>query len=633
MAVGALVAAGWILHDTAVFVAGPRPEAVLSLLAGFSVAFVALSLLGALLALGERVVVAAALLALGLGAAPWVVGLTSPAQEHQPILVLVFVAAWYVARWIVVRRESWRWAAAGLGALAAAGSGAALGAGDQIQGPVASAGLLWLIGSIAPSRLWKLVAVVALLGVFFLLYLETRINLRHPRPDLEPPGAAAPAGAPSALLIVLDTVRADRMSAYGHERDTTPGLDAFARDHATRYDEARSTSSWTLPSHASLFTGLFPGEHGVTHPRGGDLTRGATWVRPPPPTTAVPTLAERLRSRGYQTAAIVANNMLGSWSGLDRGFERYDDRKSVNLRGYHLLGQVGGRRELIGHRPYRDAGVITDLALAWLDEERREEPFFLMLNYMDAHTPYAPPKPFDRMFSDERPDDPTASQDLALAPLLYDRELAYLDAEVTRLLDGLAERGLLDDVLVVVTSDHGEAFGEHDTWAHDWTLYEEQLRVPLLVKPPGGRSAPVETEPVTGADVHDLVLEHLGVELEEREPRGGLVGEWYYTETLHKPAGIPGRTEEEMARDLLAWTEAGRKVIVSSTGEVEAFDLASDPGELRPLELDAEELEAARARAQAWWTANPPPPPSDTTLDAATIGRLRDLGYVGEEEE
>ena len=421
---------------------------------------------------------------------------------------------------------------------------------------------------------------------------------------------------------MLDTVRADRLHLYGHDRVTTPGLDAFVNEHATLYTRARSTSPFTLASHASLFTGLYPSEHGAH-----TITPSASPLR-----ADVPTLAGILRERGYQTAAITANTVyLNSMFGLDRGFERYDDRPAAYVFRYLALAQLSGWNLRLGHLSHRDARQISDLALRWLDLERRDGPFFLMLNYLDAHHPYHPPSPWNRAFTDEVPTDPM-NPPSELNPLLYDRELGFLDEHVTRLLEGLKERGLFDRTAIVITSDHGEALGDHGLPMHCWHLYEELVHVPLYVKPAGGRTTEVDGDPIDGAETFDLALSLVGVAVEPRETEFPEVfGEWYppeYLVPLYER--MAQRLDKDLEVDLVAWLDGSVKFIVSSNGIVEAYDLEADPRETNPLPLDAEELAAARAYAQAWWASHALEPGGATTeIDEDMDARMKALGYGG----
>lgn len=633
---GGAVPLGMCLFDLLLFAGTERPADVAPLLSTMGIAILAGALLGALLSYLPRLTPVAVLVAAVLSFAPGLSGAATAAERaFFPALLTALLLWWAGGR-----------VARGIGA----GRALALGVGSGLLGGsiyflVEGAGVPWF--ALVPSAALLALAcpktgrIAAAAAAFVLLAsLTARAQRVFAAPTVvearEAPVDPADPKHPNCILIVLDTVRADRMGMYGYERDTTPELDAFAEEHLTRHASAHSTSSWTLPSHASLFTGLAPAEHGVTHPRAKDPNASrSTWARPSPLPTDLPTLAGTLRGAGWRTCAIVANHMLGRWSGLDSGFERYDDRPEAHIGKHQAFFQRSGRGALAGHKPYRDAATITDLGLDWIDDHARERPFFLFLNYMDAHTPYVPPAPFDAAFGDERPKDDLRPREVELLPLLYDRELAYLDHEVTRFLRGIEDRGLLEGTLVIITSDHGEAFGEHEFWSHDWALYEEMIHVPLLVQLPGGRRSAVSDVPLDGIEVHDLVLETLGVTSVEEASDGPRRpnAEWFHTDGLGREKGVPGPPLETLARDLAVWFEGSRKWIVSSRGEVALYDLSSDPGETTPLELTDAERTAALERARAWWDAHPPAARTGEALDAQTLDRLHDLGYAGDEGE
>jgi arylsulfatase A-like enzyme len=446
------------------------------------------------------------------------------------------------------------------------------------------------------------------------------------RPDLAPPSASASGASPNLLLIVLDTVRADHIGAYGYERGTTPVLDAFARDHATLFEEVRATSSWTLPSHASMFTGLLPAEHGADHPRRRGAETVPVAVRPAQKLGPdVTTLAEGLREKGYRTGAIVANwAYLDHRFGLDRGFEHYDARRSGYVGKYRALPQLLGQRLRAGHVAYRDAGTISRLALSWLESVRGERPFFLVLNYMDAHEPCFPPAPFDREFGPRQPVDPLEPEKRDWS-LVYDRALRYADSEVGRLLSWLVERGLFDRTAVIITSDHGEAFGDHDYWGHAWDLHEELLRVPLLAKPAGRRVKTTEERALSVADIHDLALSLTGLRGPDAYQVRPLAAEWYHGKPNPEIREWATRVGRDVRIDLVTWVDEGRKYIVGSDGSVKAFDL---PDEFAPVALAEDKLERARAKAFDWWRAHPPRGQDTAPLDEEEAERLKALGYV-----
>jgi arylsulfatase A-like enzyme len=293
---------------------------------------------------------------------------------------------------------------------------------------------------------------------------------------------------PNVLLISVDTLRADRLSLYGYPRDTSPNLRRLARDGVV-FKRALSPGTWTLPGHAAMLTGLFPG-------RLGALDIGATL-----PEDAV-TLAERLREAGYRTGAVVANvSVLDRGVGWSQGFDFYDDTPRQRLRYTTSLQLALWSLP----KPYarltsraRTADAINAVALEWLATDRRT-PFFLFINYMDTHHPYMPPDEYLDRFPGRRTVVIDPLPDLTRRPrgltqretehyrALYDASIAYVDHEIGRLLGTLAVAGRLEDTLVIVTSDHGEFFGEHGLFQHAVGPYEEVHRVPLVIRYPGRR--------------------------------------------------------------------------------------------------------------------------------------------------
>jgi arylsulfatase A-like enzyme len=354
----------------------------------------------------------------------------------------------------------------------------------------------------------------ALLGCVWILaavmfggdWLKSRLEASRPFPN--------PA-SPNVLLLVLDTVRADRMSLYGYERRTTPVLEKLA-ERGVRFDEARATAPWTLPSHASLFTGRWPQE------------LAAQWLTPL--RTSFPTLSEYLGSRGYATAGFVGNTLYCSYeTGLDRGFTHYEDYVLENLMPLRTgwlvdnlmqrlsdFGVFLGRTFDIGpFRPMheswiasqfvvdrrKDARSIHNGFLDWLSQRRQPaRPFFAFLNFYDAHAPFVlpqgaeyrfglkPRRAADFMFlvdyweSMDRLNLRRSLQNLAQDS--YDNCVAYLDEQLGDLFGELQKRGLLEQTLIIVTSDHGEGFGEHELYDHGESLYRNEIRVPLLIVPP-----------------------------------------------------------------------------------------------------------------------------------------------------
>ncbi len=628
---------GWVVHDLVVVASGEEPYLALDLLPASLVAVAIAAVAGALWSRWRRlhwpVLVATALVA----ALPWVV---EPAirvswfafVEALFWLTLCSVVAVWTARRLRVTAERLGF---GLGVLAAFNVTAAR---EGLIVPslvlLAAALLTAAAGFLSTPRPRRALTVVALLLSALTSAWVARDNLRLRRPDTQLRVEVGGVERPNLVLITLDTVRAHHLAPYGHHRVTTPRLDAWVKRHAVTFTDARSVSSWTLPSHASMFTGLYPAQHGADHPRIPDSQTVPVGPWPAEPLRDdVPALAERLAAQGYRTAAIVSNDVyLAHEFAVDRGFEHYDDRRATRWRGRFLtLVQLAGWRLDLGQRAYRDATTVTDLALRRLERDSADAPFFLFVNYMDAHWPYLPPRPWNRAFNARQPVDPLVS-DARLEPLLYDRELAYLDHELDRFLNGLAERELLDGTVVIVTSDHGEAFGEHGVWRHDSTLYEEVIRVPLYVKRAGSAEAgTLDTRRVTSTDIYGIALRELGFEQgalaavmdAHGEP---VIAEWYRSPELTRKKA---RADVDVDRDLVAWLDGPLKFIVDSRGQVEVYDLERDPGEQLDLNRDPEREERALLRARDWWSSHPPRGVTEReAIDPELLERLRTLGYV-----
>jgi arylsulfatase A-like enzyme len=325
-------------------------------------------------------------------------------------------------------------------------------------------------------------ALPALLGITLLLFLgiEGASAYAERRATRSLP-AAAP-GSPNVLLIVLDTVRSDHTSLYGYSRHTTPNLERIAREGVT-FEQAFSTSCWTLPAHATLLTGHEAHEHGAEYSSYDGR---------------FPTLAHEFLHRGYQTAAFSANTIWFSRRrGLGGGFLHFEDvfGSSADKFARTLYGRMVNEyllprlhyNDTLGRK--RAADVSADL-LRWLDH-RRTRPFFAVLNYYDAHDPYRPPQPFRSMFS-KLPDPGGLIFELAGRLRLadasklqgeidaYDGAIAYMDDQIGHLFAQLDARGLLENTCVVILSDHGEFLGEHGLYVHRNALYRMGIQVPLI---------------------------------------------------------------------------------------------------------------------------------------------------------
>jgi len=414
--------------------------------------------------------------------------------------------------------------------------------------------------------------------------------------------------APPILLVVVDTLRGDRLGYAGYEQPTSPNLDAVA-DEGVAYLAAQSAAPWTLPSFGSLLTGQLPGQHGAgVNPGDGNLESGLA--------ASVPTLAELLEGAGYATAALVSNAYLKRLFGLDRGFDSYDDALGMGhtplvLQPLDELGVI-----VLPDRFYTPADRMADKALATLDALDGGA-WFLLLHFMDPHGPYLPPEELVQRMG-------TTSHDPV--EKLYDAEIAFMDRELGRVLDALPA-----DAWVFVTSDHGEEMGEHagaypdepipDDSRHGHTQYQELLHVPLLVRPPGGTKARRIERPVRSLDLVPTVLEIAGLPAPE-----GLAGV-----PLSEALGGEGRDEPAVSEAIRYGTERkavrdGRWKLVAHADQLELYDLEADPREQRDV---SRSHSAVVARLSAWL-----PGASEAgeaaEVDDALREQLEALGYVGD---
>ena len=404
------------------------------------------------------------------------------------------------------------------------------------------------------------------------------------------PGAAvqpvAAGDAPNVLLIILDTVRAASMTFQGYARNTTPSLERRAAEGAV-FEHAYVTAPWTLPSHAGMFTGQFPS------------ALSTDWKAPFD--GRHPTIAEVFRDRGYRTGGFAANHLYTSWeSGLTRGFDHYEDYLrtpkqmllSTSLTQTTLFwgllqgGSIGARLRALGRMNLRTltmwmsdrklAAVTVDQFLEWQDSSG-DAPFFAFLNLYDAHLPYDPPAPFDTMFNQGR-----AQLDR------YDGAIAYADHALGALFDELARRGVLDRTIVVVSSDHGEGFGEHGLSGHGKSLYRTELHVPLLIRYPA--QVPGGTRVTTAISLRDLPATLLDLAGQAGQsanfPGVSLAKLWRNEATSGSAvvsevsAGINTAPNEPVSRGAMASVfDATGHYIRNGDGVEEWYAYRTDPGE------------------------------------------------------
>jgi arylsulfatase A-like enzyme len=449
------------------------------------------------------------------------------------------------------------------------------------------------------------------------------------------PVQASAGERPNVLLVSLDSLRADHVHCYGYERETSPTMDRLAAE-GIRFANAISTSSWTLPTHLTMFTSRYQTAHGVTV---DTLT-----LNP-----AIPTLGEIMKAGGYSTAGFISGPYVAGHYGYKRGMDTYVDLS----QGYDHRAEA---------RATIASPAINDHAMEWL-AAHKDEPFFLFLHYFDIHYDFIPPPPYDSMFDPdytgsmdgtrfiERKDvhprmDP---RDLEHIKALYDGEIRFTDEHVGRILDRLRDYGLLDNTLVILVSDHGDEFFEHGNKGHHRTVYDEVLRIPFLIRLPDGASAgTVVEEQASLVDVMPTILGYVG---------------------LAGPAGMEGRNLIDIAggadadRDAIyaefydkrgfnlqvARRTPTTKVIQHfnrithpSSDPVELYDVARDPNENDDLHGSEPERERAELDLLGAWLDERwkvwrefqdlgGSEAGGVEIDDELAERLRQLGYAGDD--
>lgn len=440
----------------------------------------------------------------------------------------------------------------------------------------------------------------------------------------------APGRKPNILLITVDTLRADHLSAWGYPRATSPNLDRLAGE-GLRFEQAEAQWPKTGPSFASLFTSTYPKDNGIVRQVGMPLPCTFT------------TLAEVLQRAGYSTHAVVANGAVGSHLYFDQGFGTF--LESWNMAPAERDANPTG------------AGNVTRLALAAAAKIDPARPWFLWVHYLDPHAPYRPPAAFENRFQGDAQFDGTieipvsrrhkqelagigraqvidGEKRLAFYVARYDAEISYVDQEIGRLLAGLGEKRLLTDTLTAFTADHGESLGEHDYYFNHGRLgFQTCLHVPLVLHWPGRLAPAVDRSPVELLDLAPTLLAAAGVELPG--------GRWKQGRSLWPriadPAGAaealtfseagtsPGRAWIKVARDrrwVLHYSPVAQvQRWVGGAGKAWAlFDLAGDPGETENVaERYPDEVKRLQGAFRRWWNA----PPFDCSTDQGTCTEVR----------
>ncbi len=472
-----------------------------------------------------------------------------------------------------------------------------------------------------------------------------------------PPVAGLQAGKPKNIIwIVTDTARRDHLSIYNGKQETTPALSKFAEE-ALVFDRAIATAPWTLPSHASMFTGMYPSKHGAHYV--GD----AMFSTPLLPENL--TIAELLAAHGYQTAGICANNAgLSRALGCHQGFQYYFDARPL------VFSLFWGKLMLALPDDFRvDELWVNEVALSseinpvvedWLTGHDKERPFFLFINYMEPHGGIAfIPEPYDSMYGFDRDRQPDIFQDFDADRVIHfrdevtaeqrefwtsyvQRKLTFMDHNLDALFENLKARGLFDDALIVINSDHGELFGEHNSFGHNTDLYNELIAVPMMVKYPNSQKRGRFEKMVQTVDIMPELLAEVEIPIPENlqgqpfeQANHPVVAELF--QQVHNAHAK--RNPKRYFRDLKAIyakvADDSLKYIWSSDYKSELFDLTSDPAELRDTAVqDSVRVDSMQARLDRWSESFSPMQLTNhlkTTDDAADKElreRLKSLGYL-----
>lgn len=454
---------------------------------------------------------------------------------------------------------------------------------------------------------------------------------------------------PNFLLIILDCVRADGLGVYGNPRPVTPHLDALAAG-ARRYTQARAAAVWTLESHASLFTGLYPRQHGVN----------VAQRRLDP---ALPTLAAALAAHGYQTAGFSTNAWVGPHFGLDRGFQHFASlwRLFPGMGAAPFPWWEKALRKRVLERSDKGAAKLNRHVQRWLRQDRDPtRPFFLFALYLDAHLPYKPPLAHARALLDPAAlrraraanqdawgfmagEKRMTPEDFAGLRALYDAEISYVDAQIGALLASLQDAGALEDTAIFITADHGENIGDHGLMDHQYCVYDSLAHVPLLIHYPAAFPAGEDAAPVQHTDLFPTLLDLAGAPAVPALPGCSLLAPAaparaqvvQYT-AVHRHRFARRHPHFDLAsrgydRTFDAMTLAGHKLIRPSSGPPELYDLAADPGEVVDLAAARPDLAAELAAALDAWLVDHAPAastPAGDSLDPGLAEHLRGLGYL-----
>jgi arylsulfatase A-like enzyme len=486
-------------------------------------------------------------------------------------------------------------------------------------------------------------AAALLLAVCVVLQFDTASAVA------ESGGAASP--RPNLVVIVMDTVRADHLSLQGYQRDTTPNLKALAKESVV-YTNTFSASDITLTSHASLFTGMYPSWHGAYAEQPAAVYGHEISAK-------YPTLAELLQRSGYETIGVAANLYLRADFGLERGFREFRIPRPVPMFGDESRYMLRyGMRRVLSYvvdtaqfdRLYAFGEDVDRELFATLNQRARpSDPFFAFVNYMDAHFPYVPPAPYSAQYPGRRPrftqDDLESEMEVIYhgggeppqyrshCESQYDGGIAYEDAQIGKIVDWLKRHNAYDNTMIVVTSDHGEGFGEKNRVGHANSPYQNLVHVGLLIKYPHASRRGVEAQPVSLIDVAPTALATLNIPAPATMQGVTLAGgapanRQIFIETFQNPVmNSPDCPIGCITKVIVEWPMKFIKNLTS--GKPEFFDLSADPHEEHNLFATQQDRAAAiRGRLDEWAKDLPQQKSAPKLVNPGISDTLRGNGYT-----
>lgn len=462
--------------------------------------------------------------------------------------------------------------------------------------------------------------------------------------------------SPNVILIIIDAARQDHLSCYGYHRQTSPFIDTLSKD-SLFFKNAYASAPWTVPSHASLFTGLFPSEHKTQN---DNLYLGKN----------IPTLPEILASNDYTTVGFSDNMYVGRATGLDRGFQHFDEVwERYRFKSKLDLFLIGLKRIL--HMTDRGGNETTQLIIDWLNSRNKFKPFLMFVNYIDVHQICHPPRSFlvkfgggrysyRRMYKFMRAylngrvkfytgEIKFTEEDWGNFKWIYDVAIYYIDYQISRIYEVLAKQGILDNTIFIITSDHGTNLGDHGLLHHEHCLYETLLRIPLIVRytPLSGNKE--VTKEIQLTDLFYMILDMSNIQyrttkderfslqniLKDQDTATHVFAEWRKPQSLLAELSrlAPNYDFSKFDRGLRSLKVGQYKYIESNNGNNELYNLNADPREVQNIyeqnpERVKEMKESSREFIRKLIRQEEVEKYKELEADEELKKRLRSLGYI-----